>query len=118
MNVSEARTDLESALSTVPGTRAFGPGDVVDPPGYTVSAPTLAFQSACDYPTDAEFTVFVFVPFSERAIEQLLELSIAAAAAIDAKTDAVVLEATPGVFRAGTTEIPTYELVVSYALNP
>lgn len=115
--VLEAAEQLEAALKTVPGLRPYRDlGAPIDPPAAVVGVPRLTWGTYCDGPSSARFLIYVFVPFDDRAVERLWELAIDAANAIDTIRDAVVVEATPGVFKSGGVDLPVYELTTDYAL--
>lgn len=115
--VTQAAENLEAALKTVPDLRVYRDlSATVDPPAAVVGVPRLTWEKYCDGPSSATFLIYVFVPFDDRAVERLWELAIDAANAIDTVRQAVVTEASPGVFKSGGVDLPVYELTTEYAL--
>ncbi|EHR62634.1 hypothetical protein [Saccharomonospora cyanea] len=114
---TEARRRLETVLKGVDGVRYYDdPAGAADPPATVLSLPALERESGCPQWTTATFSVWVLHALDERAVERLPELATRVADALDELPEAVVTRATAMPFRAGTQELPSYEIEVEVAL--
>lgn len=118
MSIVKAKAEeLETAAKTVPNVRFYRDlGATVDPPALVIGPPRLQWESYCVDPTSATFIVIVMVAMNERAQEALWDLVPLVAAAMSDVEDAVVTTASPGVFNAGGTDLPSYEITVEVSL--
>jgi hypothetical protein len=91
-------------------------GATVDPPGVMLGPPRLQWESYCSELTSATFIVIVMAAMDERAMETLWDLVPLVSDAVSAVEDAVVTTASPGVFNANGTDLPSYELTVECSL--
>lgn len=115
--ITEMAAALTAALKTVPGCEVPDTqGANLDPPSLVLSPPALTWEGLCSGPTSATWLVFVVVAAEERALERLWDLLPQVTDAIDAVTDAAVIRADPGAFRAGATDLPCYEITVEVSL--
>lgn len=120
--VRDAVEQLVQALKTVPGMSSGSvhtdPGATVTAPALVIGPPELDFEvAASSDPTGARFPVWVVVDQSEHAIEQLCGLVPEVVAAIEQYTDgAVQPPAVPFAFPQGTTDLPSYQLIVEVGL--
>lgn len=116
--VAIATAELKAALATVNGAVATtDPGGTLAAlPALVIGPPRLVWQTGCVEPTEARYLVWVVVDADERAIERLWDLVVEAGHAIDAYSDAVVIQADPAVFPSGTAQLPAYELQVEVPL--
>lgn len=113
----EARAALADALTTVDGVRYYADlAATVDPPGTIVSPPALSWESHCADPTEAQFVVYLITNANERAVDVALDLLPTVTDAIETVPDAVVTAAIPGVWTAGTNDLPSYEITVEVSL--
>lgn len=111
--VREAAERLTAALKTVPNLPVSSdPSKVVSPPAVVVSVPRLTFEAVCSEPTSLTFTVFLVVPLDAMTVDRLWDLISPVTQAIEDHADAVVTTADPGVYLAGTAELPCYALTV------
>jgi hypothetical protein len=115
--VADAALALEAALKTVAGLRLYRLGETVDPPGIVVGPPQLVWESYGAGPATATFAVFVMVAMDDKALERLWEYVTPVAEAVESVADAVVRSADPGVYAAGTTDLPCYTLQVEMSLS-
>lgn len=106
---------LVTALTGVSGQVYTDLGASVNPPCIMLGPPALEWEGVCVGPTSARWLVYVIVPADERAMERLWELVEPVADAIDG-TPAVVIRADPGVYAAGTQDLPCYEFQVEVSL--
>lgn len=115
--VDEAADSLTTALAAVPGFRQYALGDgQIDPPAWVLGPPLLDFASPFPEPTQATFTVFVVAPLDERAPERMYRAVQPFVEAIDGVTDAVVRNAVPSMYLAGSQDLPCYSLSVEVSL--
>lgn len=118
MTVKEAAEALEAALKAVDGLRVYRESDAsVDPPAAVLGAPSLSWEAFCSGPTSATFPVYLIVPASGRAVEQLWDLVPLVADAIEQVPDAAVTEASPGAYLAGGQQLPSYDITVEVSLS-
>lgn len=117
MSVQESAELIEQALNTVEGARVYrDPSARVDPPGLVMGPPLLQWDAFSHEPTRATWTVYAVASMSDRALERLWEFVPRVAAAADEVVDAVVTRASPGLFTAGTTSLPCYDIEIEVAL--
>lgn len=125
--VSDAAIALKAAIATaVPddqNAEALGASRVLDfgaevttGPVVVVGNPTLTWDSFGNGPDSASFPVFVVLDASDRATERLWSLVPIVATTIGEASNGVVTRAEPGVFNAGTSQLPCYQLSVDYPL--
>ncbi len=119
--VKDAVALLVQALKTVPGVGGSVYTDPAAPniqcPAIVIGPPALLFESGRVTPTEAQFPIWVVVDSGALAAEQLWELAPAVSAAIDEYTSGVVSQlATPFPFPNGTTDLPSYQLIVEVPL--
>lgn len=114
--VQAAALGLEAALKTVAGLRVYRLGTTVDPPGIVVGPPQLAWEGYGGGPATATFAVFVMVAMDDKALERLWEYVTPVSEAVESVAAAVVRGADPGVYAAGTTDLPCYTLQVEMSL--
>jgi hypothetical protein len=117
--VSDAARDLLAALDSVgEGKATADPGaTLANLPAFVLGPPRLTWENAASHePTGALFIVYAVVAADERAVERLWDLVTRASEAIDDRTNGVVIQADPGVFPSGTTNLPCYELQVEIGL--
>lgn len=114
--LTDARERLADALGAVEGVRYYrDPAGDVSPPATVLGPAELAWDGVCG-PTSATFRVYLMHALDERAAEKLPELVLLVADAVDGLPEAVVTQATAGVFNAGGTNLPSYEITVEVAL--
>jgi hypothetical protein len=118
MNVVHAKAlELEAAAKTVEGARFYRDlGTTMDPPALVIGPPRLQWEGYGGEPTSATFIVIVMVDMNERAQEALWDLVPLVSEAMSGVDDAVVMSATPGVFNANGTDLPSYEMNLEVAL--
>lgn len=118
--VEAAHAALLAAAGGVDGVRAYvDPGSNMDPPAVLIGPPRLEWDTySTESPATAQFVAIVMVKFDDRAIQNLERIvPLVGAAIFEADTvDAVVGPALPGVWRAGTTELPCYEIQIEVSL--
>lgn len=120
-SVAQAIADLKAALETPDMRGTFGRaytdmGGNVEPPAVVIGPPTLRWEGTALAPTSARIGVYVVVDSDELHQESLMDLVPQVAAAIDNLTAAVVIEANPGTWKAGTTDLPSYEITTEVSL--
>lgn len=117
ITVDAAADELTAALKAIDGYRGYALGDgQIDPPAWVVGPPLLDFEAFGPEPTQATFTVFVVVPFDDRAPERMYRAIAPFTEAIDGVTDAVVRNASPGIYVAGAQELPCYSISVEFSI--
>ncbi len=116
--IADAHEALSAALESVEGLRVYrDPGAVLDPPAALVGPPMLTFGGPSSDPVNGRFVVVVAVAFDDRAMKALWQLVPRVSAAVESHVDAVVTEASPGVWQNGAISLPCYELSVEMSLN-
>lgn len=116
--VTDYAEELAEGLSELPGFRLYRDAASIDsPPAVYVGPPLLTWDGFDSDPTTATFTVYIVVPASDRAQEQLQDVLPAVATAVDRVPDAVVKSARPGIWKAGSADLPTYEMSVHVSLG-
>jgi hypothetical protein len=115
-----AAAALADAAETVSGVRVLRrPGAQGAPPLVYVPPPSLTWDGYEINPTDAVFEVVLAVAADEYAIERLYEFLPPVCEALDTAKgcDATVKSAEPGVWRAGSTDLPAYFIRVEAATS-
>ena len=113
---------LVAAGASVQGVRGYdNPGALFDPPAWLVSPPRLDWNTySTGLPASAHFVGFLMVKADDRAVRQLERLAVLVGQAVYAAqdVDAVISgPAFPGVWRTGTTELPSYEFPIEVSLT-
>lgn len=118
---TEARAELAAALQTAEvkaaGVRYYDDiAGTVDPPGVLIGPPQLEWETGCWEPTTARVVVHLAVAMTDRAMDRLLALLPVVTDALNDVPSAAVMSATPGVWNAGGTDLPCYDVLVEVAL--
>jgi hypothetical protein len=117
--VIEAAKELETALKTVAGVQEvlLDPGAMNLLPAIVIGPPELEWGAGGSSPTHARFPVYAVIDAGERAMERLALLAPDVAAAVDDLTPGAVLTASPFAYPTGTTDLPSYQLIVEVGLQ-
>lgn len=117
--ITAAYQDLAAALAEVSEVAKRVSADVGSElpvlPAVVIGPPSLTFDGY-GTATDATFLVYVVVAANAQALPKLWDLVPPAYEAIEANSDGVVRRADPGVWTAGTADLPCYEIAVEYPL--
>lgn len=116
--IAAKHAELVAACGAVEGLRAHDdPGASFDPPCVLVSPPILQWGTYSDgAPSTARHVAILMVKHDDRAIPNLERLVPLVGAAIYGVDDAVITGAMPGMWRAGKTELPCYEIQIEVSL--
>lgn len=115
-DVITAAEQIRNALKLAKVRIYDDPAAELVPPAALVFAPELTL-SVGDDATEAMFPVLLVVANDESSVDRLAKLIPVVAAAIHEHVeDAVVRSAHPGVYNAGGTQLPCYQLNVEMAL--
>ncbi len=89
-----------------------------DPPAAILAPPALRWDGPTGYgPREASWITYLVVPVGDRFVAELYRLLPTVVNALEGPaTDAVVSSAEPGVYRAGSTELPAYLITAEVAL--
>ena len=116
--VDDTRAALQAALQGVSGLSVYAsPGVEVLPPAAVLTAPTLTWETYSEVPTRMSQPVMLVAAADEQAIDTLLDLIPAVRAAVASVTACGPGPADPGVFPAGSTELPADRINVDVALS-
>lgn len=116
--VADAATALTSALGSVKGLRAYNdPAATIQPPAAVVGPPELEWEGYTSAVMLARFVVYLVTTTGAHVLEQLWDLvPLVVSAVEDQVPGATVLPpASPGVFNAGGTELPCYQITIEVA---